>query len=98
MNESNYRNNRFNNKRNNAHKYAMGSLFTKFMHFFNFRFRRNKVNEPLKRVSPISRILTKRQRISPKAKSTPCAIKQFIQMKRYHGHRWNGSKTTESTL
>ena len=82
MNESNYRNNRFNNKRNNAHKYAMGSLFTKFMHFFNFRFRRNKVNEPLKRVSPISRILTKRQRISPKAK---CIKYSYIteQVSRY---------------
>lgn len=93
MNESNYRNNRFNNKRNNAHKYNMGTLFTKFMRFFNFSLRKNKPKEPAKRVQAISNILKRRRRLTyrPKGKTTPGAIKQFAQMKRDHGHLWNGS-------
>lgn len=84
MNQANYRNKRFDNKRNNAHKYNMGSMFKKFIRLFNFSLRRNKVKEPVQRVSPISSILRK-------SKNRNCAIKQYVQMKRDHSHLWSGS-------
>lgn len=95
MNEQNYRNKRFNSKRSNQHNFnsKLNSFFTRFIGYFKLRFRKQKVNKVTESPKQIKNIFKRRKSyfFSCKPKSTNCAIKQAAQMKKDHGHLWDGS-------
>lgn len=94
MNQANYRNKRFDNKRGKAHGFnSKGTLFKKFMGIFG-RKGKSVAIEKLNKVSPPISQIFKRKRsyhFNCKPKSTNCAIKQYAQMRKDHSHLWNGS-------
>ena len=80
----------------NRNKGFFGKVINRFKGLFTSKQRINKVPQPKQnetRPSPkhIRRHIRNVSVFGCKPKSTSSAIKQFAQMKRDHGHLWNGS-------
>ena len=94
MNQANYRNKRFDNKRGKAHGFnSKDTLFKKFMGIFGRKGKNTRVRTPNEVNSPVKSIFKKRKtyHFKCKPKSTNCAIKQYAQMRKDHSHLWSGS-------
>ena len=85
MNQSNYRNNRFVAQQNKSFFITLMS----FMSFFNiFNWFGNSRTKHYGHIKPQDK---RSHSFRPLTKSTNCALKQALNMKKCHGHLWNGS-------
>ena len=90
MNQANYRNNRFQHQQNKSNSFM--KLIFMFASIFSFNWFRSSFNKlPNRTYSPVKAKDRKSYNFSPKFKSTNCALKQSFNMKKCHGHLWNGS-------